>query len=530
MLPDTLTIPDLLRHRAEVDGDVAALITGTERISYRALDAESARLASFLAMSGVAKGARVGLMMPNGIGWAVASFAIMRLGAVLVPLSTLLRPPELLQQLRIAAVTHLIAVDTFRQRDYLADLAAIVPGYRPDADRFSRSPALPNLLKIWRWTDLAERDGDAAARELAAGLERRVRPADDMAIIFTSGSRGIPKGVVHTHGNALRATASGLAARCIGPGDRLYIPMPFFWVGGFGGGLLSVLLAGASLLTEDAPEPGETLKFIEREGVTLFRGWPDQAVRMASHPAFPGAKLSSLRPASLNAVLPPALRARPNARANLFGMTETFGPCFGYPLDTDMPEGKFGSTGEAFEGIEVRIAHTVTGDPVPVGETGNILLRGPNLMRGICGRMRESTFTPDGFYNTGDLGRLDEDGFLFYMGRSDDMFKVRGATVYPTEVEAALQSIPGVRRAFATDLTSPVGEPEVAAAVVLDEIATYTVQDLDRRSREVLSAFKVPSVWLRLSRVEDVPVATTGKVDKPALQGKLRLEGVRAAR
>ena len=85
-------------------------------------------------------------------------------------------------------------------------------------------------------------------------MEERVRPADDLAILFTSGSRGAPKGVIHTHGNALRATAAGLDARRIGPGERLYIPMPFFWVGGFGGGLLSVLVAGATLLTEAVPE------------------------------------------------------------------------------------------------------------------------------------------------------------------------------------------------------------------------------------------------------------------------------------
>ena len=98
-----------------------------------------------------------------------------------------------------------------------------------------------------------------------------------MVILFTSGSRGAPKGVIHTHGSALRATASGLEARCVRAGERLYIPMPFFWTGGFSGGLLSVLIAGATLLTESTPEPGRTIHFLERERVTLFRGWPDQA-------------------------------------------------------------------------------------------------------------------------------------------------------------------------------------------------------------------------------------------------------------
>src|SRR6185503_13349654 len=113
-------------------------------------------------------------------------------------------------------------------------------------------------------------------------------------------------GVIHTQGGALRATAAGLDARCIGAGERLYIPMPFFWTGGFCGGLLSVWLAGATLLSESTPEPASTIRFLERERVTLFRGWPDQAARIAAHPSFAAADLRSLRPASLPAVLPPA--------------------------------------------------------------------------------------------------------------------------------------------------------------------------------------------------------------------------------
>ena len=104
-----------------------------------------------------------------------------------------------------------------------------------------------------------------------------MRPADDLAIIFTSGSRGTPKGVIHTHGGALGATAAGLEAPLRDRDDRLYIPMPFFWVGGLGTGLLSVLVAGATLVIEAQPEPARTLALLERERVTLFRGWPDQA-------------------------------------------------------------------------------------------------------------------------------------------------------------------------------------------------------------------------------------------------------------
>ena len=122
--------------------------------------------------------------------------------------------------------------------------------------------------------------------------------------MFTSGSSGPPKGVIHSHGNALGAVRSGLAARCIDADTRLYLPMPFFWVGGFGGGLLSALLAGATLVTEQIPQPETTLRLLERERVTLFRGWPDQAEALARHADSVGADLTALRPGSLEALLP----------------------------------------------------------------------------------------------------------------------------------------------------------------------------------------------------------------------------------
>ncbi|MDQ2629007.1 MAG: fatty acid--CoA ligase family protein, partial [Actinomycetota bacterium] len=293
---------------------------------------------------------------------------------------------------------------------------------------------------------------------------------------------------------------------------RLYLPMPFFWVGGFGGGVLSALLAGATLVTEQIPTPETTLKLLESERVTLFRGWPDQAETLARHRG--DADLSTLQPGSLDALLPPQLRSQPGARANLFGMTESFGPYCGYPADTDMPRSAWGSCGKPFEGMEVRIVEPDTGVPVPAGTAGMIQLRGRHVLRGICRRSREQTFTEDGFYPTGDLGRLDDDGFLFYHGRSDDMFKVSGATVYPSEVEKALRTIDGVEAAFVTNVFYD-GRDRVGAAVAGDAL---TVERLREYARERLSPFKVPTVWLLVSSPDAVPRGATGKVDKRRLR------------
>jgi acyl-CoA synthetase (AMP-forming)/AMP-acid ligase II len=297
--------------------------------------------------------------------------------------------------------------------------------------------------------------------------------------------------------------------------------MPFFWVGGFGSGILSALSAGATLVTEEIPRPESTLRLLERERVTLFRGWPDQAEALARARDTVGADLSSLRPGSLEALLPPSQRAQPGARAKLFGMTESFGPYCGYPADTDMPRSAWGSCGKPFDGMDVRIVDPESGAPLPTGEVGMITLRGPHVMRGICRRSREDTFTADGYYPTGDLGHLDDDGFMFYHGRADDMFKVSGATVYPSEVEQALRTIEAVENAFVTEVSGAVG------AVV---ISRASVQELHAAARSRLSSFKVPTVWLRVDSDDEIPRGATGKVDVQLLKVLLREVGPRAIR
>jgi acyl-CoA synthetase (AMP-forming)/AMP-acid ligase II len=505
------SIPALLALRREENGDMRALVTPERSLTYRDLDDTSAGLAARLAADGVVKGDRVGLLAPNGVAWVVHAMAVVRIGAVLVPLSTLLRPPELLAQLTTASVSHLIVVPEFRGRRYVDDLETAAPTLSETIRSGVRHRSAPSLRRLWIFDDLPT---GSVRPEMVRALESRVRPADDLAVLFTSGSRGAPKGVIHTHGAALRATAANLKDRCIRPGERLYIPMPFFWTGGFGGGLLSALVAGATLLTETEPEPSRTLELLERERATLFRGWPDQAARIAAHPSFAATDLSSLADASLPAVLPPVRRPAPGARANLFGMTETFGPYCGERLDTDLAPDKRGSCGRPFAGVEVRVVDPGSGHELPPGEQGEIWLRGPNLLRGICGRLRSSVFTRDGSYRTGDLGCLDADGYLFYAGRLDDMVKVKGATVYPSEVESALRTIDGVRQAYVTDVPGADGHREIAALVVSAEAPDRLRAELRAR----VSAFKVPTRWFVTEDQTVVPMLASEKVDKQALQ------------
>ncbi|HKY15924.1 MAG TPA: class I adenylate-forming enzyme family protein, partial [Microthrixaceae bacterium] len=232
-LPET--IPALLALRRESDGDLAALVADDGTVTYADLDDASASLAARLVEAGVGSGDRVGLLAPNGVEWAVVAYAVMRIGAVLVPLSTLLRSPELVAQLATADVSHLVAAPDVRGRDHLAELEAVAPGIRAAGDAGERHAALPSLRHAWHTDAIPDASAPTA---LVRSLEDRVRPVDDMVVLFTSGSTSTPKGTIHTHGGALRATAAGLDARRVLHGERLYIPMPFFWTGGFGAGLL----------------------------------------------------------------------------------------------------------------------------------------------------------------------------------------------------------------------------------------------------------------------------------------------------
>jgi acyl-CoA synthetase (AMP-forming)/AMP-acid ligase II len=377
-------VPALLARNSELLGDKPAVVADVKSITHRDLDSASRKLATGLVGAGVGKSSRLGLLMPNGTDWVVAAAAVARVGACLVPLGTALRPEELLAQLQNVAVTHLVATTEFRDRFYLEELGELVPGLAA-ITAAGRNPVLPAIQRVWSGEDLP---WSAEHPSLMEALEGAVRPADDLVILFTPGRRGAPKGVIHTHGSSIRATAAGLDGRGVGAEVHLYVPMPFSGTGGFSGGFMTAIVAGATLLTAAIPEPEQTLEVPEYERVT-------------------GGK----------------------ARASLLRMTETFGPYSGDRLDTDLPPSKHGSCGRPFDGIEVRIVDPDTGIDTPPGAVGQIRLRGPNMMRAIWGRTRRETFDEEGFYPTEDLGALDADGYLWYHGRLDDVRQVKSATV-----------------------------------------------------------------------------------------------------
>ena len=307
------TVDELVRFHSVHDEAKPMVIDLDRRLSYRELDVTTHDLAMAFINAGVVKGTRVGLIMPNGVGWVQIAIALTRIGAVLVPLSTLLAARELIAQLRTASVQVLISVQEFRGHHYLDELRSNLRLH--DLSGTLQHPDLPALRQVWQVDRLPDVSAAESNRSIVDALAATVAPR---VTRWSSCSR--PAAAVRPRAWFTRMAAlwapfgPGLASRCIDSETRLYLPMPFFWVGGFGSGVLSVLVAGATLITEEIPQPDTTLRLLERERVTLFRGWPDQAEALARHPYRAQADFIRVTPRQLGSP-PPGRTTCPTRRS-----------------------------------------------------------------------------------------------------------------------------------------------------------------------------------------------------------------------
>jgi acyl-CoA synthetase (AMP-forming)/AMP-acid ligase II len=515
------SVPDALSRRAH-DGD-APFVIGTDfRLTFREADARSAELAARLLAAGIGKGTRVAVLYPNEPAWVVAWLALVRIGALSVPLSTFAPGVELARMLRQTDVHAVLMGARFGDERMATRLESGVAGLAQSGPELQLD-AVPFL----RWIHV-EGDGPPPwshalpaplAESLVRGAESEVGPADALAIINTSGATAAPKSVVHTHGSLVRHAALLAERRGYNADDRIYSPMPFFWVGGLTMVLLAALVSGAGAVVQERFEPGEALDLIERERVTQVSCWPNAARQLADHPTFAGRDLRAVRGGTLVEALPAEYRPPAADQApNLLGMTETGGPHTG-PDDAYavLPDALRGTFGRSLPGMEHVVVDVETGTELPSGEKGELLVRGAFLMDAFYKRERHDTFTPDGWYATGDLGWFGDDGHLRFSGRRTAMIKTGGSNVSPAEVELALAQVPAVRQAFVFGI--PAGErgEDVAALVVPEGTECIEPAALTARLRDVLSSYKIPR-HLRIVEEVDLPKLPSGKVDLASLR------------
>jgi fatty-acyl-CoA synthase len=493
----------------------------TARMGWEELRAGSRVAAKKLLAAGAGKGTRIAFLCSNRPEWLPIAFGAARLGAILVPLSTLWKRDELAYALTHADVELVVTLPTFLRHDYLAALREIVPelGVAPAGGlRSAHAPALRRVVAlegdapgIERWGDLA---ADADDTFLDA-LERAVSPVDPAVVFFTSGTTAQAKAVVQSH--ASLTTSARRIAEClgIGPDDVWWGHMPLFWSGGFVMGALATLAGGGRLVLQETVEPGAALALLEQERCTIMLGW-HQAAPLLEHPDFPRRRLALKKGSGGTHPLAVKLLGADHASVGMYGMTET-ATCITCGRWDDPASLRTGTFGRPLAGMEVRIVDPDTGRVAATGAPGEILVRGPTLMEGYYRVPRASAFDADGFFRTGDLGYFDPDGCLHFTGRLKDVIKTAGVNVAASEVEEALARHPAVKAAYVVGVTDPARGENVAAFVVGHPDAATDPTELQTFCRSTLASYKVPRHLFVIDDA-DVPRTGSGKIDKGALR------------
>ncbi len=485
------------------------MVLPDRRMTFAEMDLASRALARRMLAAGIGKGTRVGLFYTYSVEWVVAWLAASRIGALVMPFSTIYAPGELRTVLRLGDVAVLLAGPTMLGRDMAGYLEQAVPELqggtgrpcscrnfpisgrsgspdRPIGPGPPRCPSSPTARAAKRFpTSCLTRSGS------------RSWPPTSPPWSTRPGSSALPKGVVHTHGSIVRTTAP-FGAMGTSANPVIFCAFPFFWIGGFlvlGG----ALHAGLTVCCLERFEPEAALDMVEKEGCGMVAAWPSLIQSMRTHPTHAGRNLAHC----------PILVSGPSDMA----IVNT--PVPGIPAHRGMSE-----TVGNWNGVERRIIDPGSGDVLPEFEEGELLIRGYGVTQGYYKKEREQVFDADGWLHTGDRCFIVDDR-PFFVGRFYEMIKSRGANVSPREVELVLESFPDIAHALVFGLPHPEMEEEVTAVIVPAPGTVPDVASIRDRARRELSSYKVPTRIEILSDESDVPWLASGKPDKLALRARL---------
>jgi acyl-CoA synthetase (AMP-forming)/AMP-acid ligase II len=496
------TIGSLIRAQGAL-GERTLLVTDEKRLTYGDAERRSRCIASALLEAGVGRGSRVAMLFGNSPEFALAFLAVTRIGALAMPISTLSTAHEIRGMLQGADAEYFIATSSYRGKDMTARVREAV---NADLDGPVLEPQLPVLRRVWFETAGLETEC-VETNACVAAAEAQVSPADPMMVIHTSGSTSMPKGVTHTHGQVLRNMARQNHLRFYTKDDCLLSNSPWFWVGGLAFSFLATLIAGAKLLCSSA-EAGEMLDLIEAERPTMTNGVATTVLSLAKHPSFAGRDLSFMRRGNLYPIMPSEVRpADPELRYNMLGATEAGSVCLIGRHENDLPEAKRGSFGSPVDGIAMRVVDPESGKD---SRDGELWTRGANVMQGYYGRERHECFDEDGWFHTGDMMHVDDDGDFYFKGRTGDIIRTSGAQVSPREVEGAISEATGGR------LSLVIGIPDAERGQLITAVMVGT-QPIDEESLRTalkarLAPYKIPRRYLTMEE-KDLPTVSSGKID-----------------
>ena len=515
-------MPRVLERAAHLFAEAPAIVEGARRLSFRELAASVHRASAAYLAAGVRPGERVGVWAPNSAAWLIAALGALGCGAVIVPINTRLKGKEASFILRRSRARLLVVVGEFLGTHYPKLLAG---QSLPDLERLlvlgESDGAASGDARELPWSEFLSR---GAAVSAATVSERAAAvAADDVAdILFTSGTTGDPKGVLSTHEQDVRVFRTWSEVVGLAAGDRYLIVNPFFHSFGYKAGCLACLLQGATMYPLAQFDAAAVLDCIESARITVLPGPPTLYQSLLAHESLPRRDLTSLRLAVTGAAtVPPSLitRMREELRfknvLTAYGLTESTGVVTVCPHDADDATVAT-RCGVAIPGVEVRCIDP-QGRSVAPGEPGEVTVRGYNVMRGYFEDPAATAQAIDaaGWLHTGDVGVLDERGYLRITDRIKDVFIVGGFNCYPAEIERMLCEHPAVAQ------VAVIGVPDARlgevgkAYVVLRPGAAADAAGLLEWSRANMANYKVPRY---LEFVAALPVNAAGKVQKFALR------------
>jgi fatty-acyl-CoA synthase len=487
------------------------------------------KLATGLLALGIEPGERVGIWAPNCYEWCVTQFATARIGAILVNVNPAYRVFELEYALNKSGCKAIITAESFKSSRYVEMLQELAPELAHCEPGRLESKTLPHLETVIRmgdvktpgmlnYTDVRELGGETEKAKLAE-VEAGLSPRDVINIQFTSGTTGAPKGAALTHHNILNNGNQVARGMRFSEQDRLVIPVPMYHCFGMVLGKLACISTGAAaIFPGDAFDPIQVLEAVQAERATALHGVPTMFIAELEHPEFDHFDLSTLRTGIMaGAPCPVEVMKKVINRMNMaevliaYGQTEC-SPVNHMTLADDPIEKRVESVGHAVPHIEVKIIDE-DGEIVPIGERGDICSRGYAVMEGYWGDPERTaeTVDEDGWLHSGDLGVMDEEGYVQVVGRLKDMIIRGGENIYPREIEEFLFTHPKIQDAKIIGVPDEKFGEEVCAWVQLKEGEALSEEEIRAFCKKNIAYFKVPR-YIRL--VKEFPMTVTGKIQK----------------
>lgn len=506
--PPSSTLPGLIHAYAATAGSNEALICADRRYTYEQLRDAAGVAAQGMAALGVGPGDRVAILMGNRAEWVIAAIALGALGATVVAMNTWWTAREIEYALDHSEATFLVCEAQYMRHDYARELSDLQAQGKIPLVRtiVAIGQALPGGWHAW---------SDVCAGKQSTELPHDSHPDHIAFILYTSGSTSLPKGVTLRQGDLVENTWHIGRRQRFSASDRLWLAVSLFWGFGCSNAMPAMLSHGGCLVLQHSFDAAAALALIESERCSVIYATPNMIHALAEHPDRARRNLSGLRTGAT--LGNPAQLARAAELApeicNVYGLTEIYGNCNATSADDPLAL-RLASSGRPLPGVTQRIVDPTSGRILPPGEIGEIRIKGrvtPGYLKDEAQTL--AAFDADGFFRTGDLGMVDDQGNLQFHGRLKELVKTGGINVSPAEIEAVLMTHPDVAHAVVTGIPDSTRD-EILAAVVIPKLGASPSQDSMRQHcKAQLATYKVPAVFHFCSE-DALPLTTTGKVQK----------------